>query len=174
MISRSDHGLLHRLLVPLLPPLQHLTSLPGLWGQQREVRHHQYRHHHSPSLSLSSSSLSSLLVLRGQHGEGHHQQNQHHQHHHHQHHYHHIHQYLIIMIFIISVGLSLHLIGHHLWLTEAWFHWSWWFVYFLRPDRQFVLNIYSSSITCFYKTEWFGPLSLSYCCKKVKVITKSK
>ena len=171
MISRSDHGLLHRLLVPLLPPLQHLTSLPGLWGQQREVRHHQYRHHHSPSLSSSSSSLSSLLVLRGQHGEGHHQQNQHH---HHQHHYHHIHQYLIIMIFIISVGLSLHLIGHHLWLTEAWFHWSWRFVYFLRPDRQFVLNIYSSSITCFYKTEWFGPLSLSYCCKKVKVITKSK
>ena len=27
---------------------------------------------------------------------------------------------------------------------------SWWFVYFLRPlDRQFVLNVYSPSITCF-------------------------
>ena len=35
---------------------------------------------------------------------------------------------------------------------------SWWFVYFLRPlDKQFVLNIYYSSITC------FGSASLITC-----------
>ena len=41
--------------------------------------------------------------------------------------------------------------------------WTWWFVYFLRPlNRQFVLNIHSSSITCFGSfIKIFWPIELN-------------